>query len=124
MLPDMREDAYGDVYFASQRGSAASSARVVLPLVFQWTHPRSVVDVGCGIGTWLAAAIELGVSDVLGVDGSYVNPAQLEIPAAAFIAHDLEDRLALDRRFDLATCLEVAEHLPKTRSGSLIDDLC
>lgn len=36
---------------------------------------------------------------------------------------DLEKPLALDRRFDLVLCLEVAEHLPPTAAEILIDSL-
>lgn len=38
--------------------------------------PESVVDVGCGVGTWLAAFAQHGVDDVLGVDGDYVARAR------------------------------------------------
>ena len=32
------------------------SAEVVVPLITDMVSPRSVVDVGCGVGVWLAAA--------------------------------------------------------------------
>jgi hypothetical protein len=37
---------------------------------------------------------------------------------------DLNERIALDRRFDLAICVEVAEHLRPEHGPSLVDDLC
>jgi hypothetical protein len=37
---------------------------------------------------------------------------------------ELEESLRLNRRFDLAICLEVAEHLSGGRAASLVDDLC
>jgi hypothetical protein len=39
------------------------------------------------------------------------------------LARDLTKPLQLDRTFDLAVCLEVAEHLPKSRANGLVGDL-
>jgi hypothetical protein len=47
----------------------------------------------------------------------------LHIDPADFTPADLTRRLTLDRRYDLATCLEVAEHLPTERSSGLVEDL-
>ena len=38
---------------------------IILPLVFNIIKPKSVLDIGCGIGTWLSIAKELGISNVL-----------------------------------------------------------
>lgn len=67
---------------------------------------------GTGTGTWLAVFRELGIDDVWGVDGDYLDRRLLEIPEDRFIASDLTEPLRVDRRFDLALSLEVAEHLP------------
>jgi hypothetical protein len=48
---------------------AQSSARVIVPLVMELTHPRSVIDVGCGNGSWLSVFNKHGVEDFLSVDG-------------------------------------------------------
>ena len=109
---------YTDAYFAMHESGAVRSARAIVPLVIDLIHPRSVVDVGCGTGAWLSVVIDSGVDDVLGVDGAYVDPARLLIPAERFVAHDLETPLELGRRFELALSLEVAEHLPAS-SGSV-----
>jgi SAM-dependent methyltransferase len=83
-----------------------------MPLLLELIHPRSVIDVGCGLGSWLAVAREKGVARVVGVDGEYLDRAQLEIPHDCFIAKDLLQPLNLHERFDLALSLEVGEHLP------------
>lgn len=104
-------------------GGSRQSARRVAPIVTGLLHPRSVVDIGCGVGTWLAAFRDLGIEDVVGYDGDYVDRSLLQIPAEAFHPVDLNQPLRLSRRFDLAVSLEVGEHLHPERSGSLVADL-
>jgi SAM-dependent methyltransferase len=95
----------------------------VLPHLLELTGARSIVDVGCGVGTWLAAARELGVRDLLGLDGTYVDRRMLEIPEECFRAVDLMQPLAAERIFDVALCLEVGEHLPESKADVLVESL-
>jgi SAM-dependent methyltransferase len=104
--------------------ASVESARVILPLVFALDRPRAVIDVGCAIGNWAATCRELGVEEVVGVDGDYVDRDALLIPHDRFLAHDLTRPLSLDRRFDLAISVEVAEHLPEGRAAGFVSDLC
>ncbi len=117
-------NAYTETFFSDREAGSLSSARRIVPIVDALLAPRSVVDVGCGIGTWLAAFRERGIEDIAGIDGSYVPMSALRIPADAFRAHDLSRPLEIGRTFDLALCLEVAEHLPTDRAPSLVASLC
>jgi SAM-dependent methyltransferase len=117
------EAGYDSGFFAAHRDESRRSAELVLPHVFGWLRPASVVDVGCGLGTWLAAAGALGAPELLGIDGDYVERAELVIPSEIFEPHDLAAPLRLERRFDLAMSMEVAEHLPPERAESFVGDL-
>ena len=86
-------------------------------------RPRSVVDVGCAEGFWLAQFRAEGIEDVLGIDGAYVNPKRLKIPGECFRPMDLEQPIRLGRTFDLAVSVEVAEHLSPPRAQSFVEDL-
>lgn len=86
-------------------------------------NPHSVLDMGCGVGTWLAVALEYRVSDVIGVDGPYVEHDLLQIPADRFISGDLTQEIDLKRSFDLVISLEVAEHLPARCADVFVDNL-
>ncbi|MFZ6014449.1 MAG: class I SAM-dependent methyltransferase [Bacteroidota bacterium] len=86
-------------------------------------QPRSVLDVGCGLGTWLKAFEECGVKDFKGVDGAYVNKTLLRIPQERFYAHDLTQAMDLGRKFDLVMTLEVAEHLEKELADQFVKTL-
>lgn len=106
----------------SQAG-ARRSAREVLPLLFALLPVRSLVDVGSGVGTWLSVAQDLGIEDVLGVDGSYVSRDLLQIAVDRFHPHDLTTPLTLPRRFDAALSLEVGEHLPEAAAPVYVASL-
>src|SRR5579864_7998681 len=107
----MAATPYNASFFDKQVAGSLSSARIVLPLLFEYYKPRSIVDVGCGVGPWLKCSLELGVEEVLGIDGDYVDPSRLLIDRVQFRGSDLNDRIEVDRRFDLAISVEVAEHL-------------
>lgn len=114
---------YSGQFFANIRSGSRRSAEVIVPHVMALLQPRSVLDVGCGVGAWLDVFQQHGVADIFGVDGSYVDPQTLEIPAACFVAHDLTQPLHLARRFDLVMSLEVAEHVPSTCAEAFVDSL-
>jgi SAM-dependent methyltransferase len=116
------QPVYGREFFTRVDPSAQSSAERILPLVLEALSPRSLVDVGCGSGAWLAEAARLGVDDYLGIDG-YTPAESLRIPADRFVLHDLTTPVRLEQRFDLALCLEVAEHLPADAADVLVDSL-
>jgi SAM-dependent methyltransferase len=100
-----------------------AAPRAVLPRLFRDGTPHSLLDVGCGIGTWLRAASEAGVGHVYGIDGIEIPAATLLVPQRAFRVVDLSRPWALDRKFDVALCLEVAEHLPASVAGLLVETL-
>ena len=112
--------SYSSEYYASLAETGRSSARVVVPLVLELLEPRRVVDVGCGIGTWLSVFKELGVEDVWGIDGEHVPREMLEIPEERFLPLDLERTVDIHDRFDLVVSLEVAEHLPPEFAGEFV----
>lgn len=120
----MMSDAYTRDYLDRQRSHSLRSATKIVPLVVEEVAPRSVVDVGCGIGAWLSVFSENGVDDVFGLDGDYVAPESLLIPAERFSAVDLRSPFQLERVFDLAISLEVAEHLPERSANGFVSSLC
>ena len=96
-----------------------TSARGVLPFV----EPagKSIVDFGCGQGDWLLEARALGAATVLGLETyALEGGATLPIPS---IAADLTAPITLDRRFDIALCLEVGEHIDAVHAGRLVASL-
>ncbi len=114
---------YDRDFYEMQMAGSARTASVVVPTVLELFPVQSVCDVGCGVGTWLSAFARCGVSDLVGLDGDYVERAMLQIPATQFRPTDLEKPIRLERKFDLAVSLEVAEHLSPSRAESFVEDL-
>lgn len=92
-------------------------------MVLELVSPSSVVDVGCGVGTWLSVFKSLGVKTVLGMDGNYISPGQLKISESEFLVKDLSQEFEVPGKFDLVVSLEVAEHLPALNAKSFVSSL-
>jgi len=114
---------YSSEFYDDQQAGSLASAKVVVPLILEKYSVNSVVDIGCGVGTWLSVFAAHQVKDICGVDGDYVDRSKLHIPREFFAAADLNSPLSLNRRFDLAVCLEVAEHLPMASASVLVGSL-
>lgn len=122
------------------------SAEAVVPLIYDLVRPRTVADIGGGEGWWGRAFYDRGC-DVLVADSSGAGLEwKFEIESGPerrridFLPVDLTlkgwaARIAAERasiaaihggrsRFDLALCLEVAEHLPADAAETLVAGLC
>jgi cyclopropane fatty-acyl-phospholipid synthase-like methyltransferase len=117
---------YSSSFFKGQVNGSLRSARTVMPFFIEKLRPKSVLDVGCGLGAWGATCANLGVSRVLGIDGSYVDTDKILLAKESFVAVDLTSphSFSLPEQFDLVICLEVAEHLPEQGSDDFISFLC
>lgn len=106
---------YDRRFYQKQIDGSAQSASVILPIVFDIIKPRSVLDFGCGAGTWLSVARSLGAEKVTGIDGPWVKPDVLQISQSEFQPIDLEEQKFPDLgHFDLAISMEVLEHLSES----------
>lgn len=100
------------------------SPNEIIPHILQLFKADSVLDVGCGTGTWLKVFLENGVKDVIGIEGYHLNKINLVIDDQFILLKDLEQSFQLDRKFDLTISLEVAEHLAESAADKFVESLC
>ncbi len=115
--------AYQGLFYKPGTPGSVRSAEKVVPELVRLLAPQSVIDVGCGIGTWARAFRQNGVKDILAIDGAHVPRSELLIEENNFRPADLFEPLNIDREFDLALTVEVAEHLPGPRAKGFVADL-
>jgi SAM-dependent methyltransferase len=100
------------------------SAEIVVPVLLRMIDAKSVVDIGCGIGNWLKAFSENNVRDIFGIDGAHLNPADFKLSEDVLMRVDLEKPFRLDRKFDLAISIEVAEHISPQNARNFVESIC
>lgn len=117
------QDHYSKTFFRDQMERSRMSAQEMVPVVLQMVNVKSVVDVGCGMGTWLSVFKEKGITDILGMDGEWVDQKMMMITSSEFINKDLTQPIKLDRKFDLAVSMEVGEHLEERFADTFVRSL-
>lgn len=114
---------YTEDFYHKNAGGSLSSAQYIVPIMYELLKPKSVVDIGCGLGLWLQIFEQLGVSQILGIDGEYVSQNLLKIPSDKFLALNLNEPFEIKEKFDLAISLEVAEHLLPESAADFVHSL-
>ena len=100
------------------------SPRAVIPVITSLLKPKSIVDFGCGLGSWLRVFKDSGIDKILGLDGYWVDRTKIETSVIDnFKEVDLEKEIKLKEKFDLAISLEVAEHLHNESADIFIENL-
>ena len=120
------DPTYGQAYFAS--GIFEQNYDIMADRIVAAYAPRTALDVGCGPAHLSKALAARGVA-VTALDGH--SRPDVAGTSVAFHECDLNSSAALERvagkfkaTFDVAICLEVAEHLQPEASDALIAFLC
>ncbi len=116
---------YNEAFYDEQKYGSLQSAEIIVPIILRIFSVTSVIDVGCGVGTWLSIFNKNGVKKIKGFD---TNDLPLE---NYFIEKDKiqtncdlsSPAFSLNTKADMTICLEVAEHLHQTAADYLIKNL-
>ena len=119
----MKKYKYINNFFINEDKTALKAASKIIPLLINNLKCRSVIDVGCGTAAWLYIFKKNGIREIFGLD-SHKNLTSLRISQAEFLTHNLEEKIDLDKKYDLAISLEVAEHINPKESKRFVHDLC
>jgi len=114
---------YDKSFFINRRALTSTSAEKILDILWQHLQPKTVFDIGCGTGIWLAECKKIGATKITGFDGPWVPLEELEINKDEFIKGNLENISINVEKSDLAICIELAEHLTPESGDKLIDFL-
>jgi Methyltransferase domain len=121
--PTMASALYDTSFYTGWAEETRASAEAVVPLILRLTKAESVVDFGSGSGLWLREFSNAGVDKIQGYDGPWIKTEDLHIPPECFTHRDLTTPISVDKRFDLAVSLEVAEHLPNRAADTFITSM-
>lgn len=112
-------------HYAAGIDDDRKSVQEILRVVLKAFQPQSLADFGCGLGHFVSAAQQAGVARVLGLDGTWAQSDPLFSigDPGSFQAVDLTQPIHLQQRYDVALCLEVAEHLPASAADTLVENL-
>jgi hypothetical protein len=121
---------YEDTYFAKDH-VGPKTVKAYVDHVLEFGHRllgrpvKSILEAGCGGGWFTVEFLRRGL-DVLALEGThsgYAKTVGRGVEKSRVMRHDLRLPFSLGRRFDIALCTEVAEHIECPFSSQLISGL-
>ncbi|WP_147125830.1 methyltransferase domain-containing protein [Shimia ponticola] len=115
---------YSSMFEAHDKGRERRTrvARNLASLLIKYHQPKSVIDLGCGMGFFLSA-MKVHGADIHGVDGPWVADLDCAVDDSVYTIHDLNAPYRTEKRYEMASSLEVAEHLNAERSDDFVAEL-
>ena len=116
---------YDQNFYDEQKETSYRSAKIVVPIIVRAFKPKSVIDIGCGVGTWLRQFQENGVSDVCGYDINGLSAENYFIDKNLIQTNvDITgNNFKVNSKYDVLICLEVVEHLPAEVADDFVKNL-
>lgn len=121
----MADKALEKIYTASffgRRNQMSWRVPVMCDAIIDVFKPRSVIDIGCGIGDLIQGFRERGLF-AHGIEGSKEVIPFLACPTTAVTIFDLKEPFPAAMIFDLAMSLEVAEHIEPEYAENFVETL-
>lgn len=118
------EQEYSDNFF-KKRVKLGWRGKIFNPLIMELFQPETLADVGCGIGDFVKWFQDNGV-EAIGIEGTKNPMPYLAVEPEFFYVRDLRENFNgyFQKKFDLALCIEVAEHIEKEYSQVLVQNIC
>lgn len=115
---------YNEYYYKKHQNGSYQSALVILNYIKSFLQVQSIIDLGCGMGTWGKATGFIDNVDYLGVDQHFYDSQYMLIAESNYLQFDLRNDFKLNKKFDLAISVEVAEHIESQHELTFINNLC
>lgn len=117
------QTAYSSNFYHKQVNGSLKAAERICPFInFLFPQIKSVVDIGCGCGTFLLTFAKYG-KYIKGYDYGEGVENNLLIDKDSYVKADLSQPINFDQLFDLAISLEVAEHVEAKFADIFISNL-
>jgi SAM-dependent methyltransferase len=108
-------------FTARELGAASGTQPNVLKVLLHEFRPKSMLDVGCGVGAMLAIARAQEL-DIWGLEGSAAAIKASRVADCIQLAN-LNEPQDLGRKFDLVWSVEVAEHIHPKYTDIFLDTI-
>lgn len=116
-------EEYTKSYYKAINNEELDQAKMLSRVLTELYNPKSVVDLGCGTGLYLAQF----KCERKGYDfsTSAFDPEVRQLPENEMFLADLRliDEQWGDRKFDLTICLEVVEHIGCEFADNVVDNI-
>lgn len=114
---------YSKDYYSIHDENSYKSATVILNQLSNYISPSSIIDWGCGSGTWCKAAIEIWNVSIIGIDQHDFDGYQMYISQSNYRKEDIRKEIWVNK-VELAICVEVIEHIDEYYEDAVIDNIC
>ncbi len=98
----------------------SASIRAAVLLTLNYIQPRSVIQVGCGAGHWLAEYYQQGTPEILGINPTPQIIRDLAIPKSTIQTIEYEQLIHLNQRADLLLCLDTIATIAPSQQSAFI----
>lgn len=120
---DKGQNIYTDKFYKNQKDGSLTAAQFICPFICNlFPNIKSVIDFGCGTGSFLSVFAEMGKT-ILGLDYGAGAIENLFIPKSNFLTANLSCEIYTLEKFDLCLSLEVAEHIEEKFADIFISNL-
>jgi hypothetical protein len=117
----MTSENYNREFYEGLNRNNGQSAMYLAEYLSKRLNFSSVIDIGCGNGDLLNSFLNLGIKTLKGIEGNgnFLNHSdQFDISI-----ENLESQIHFQKKYDVAICLEVAEHIDAIFADNLISTL-
>ncbi len=121
----MEKNRYSDKYYKRHFIQYREWENKIGEYIFNVFNTKSVLDLGCGVGSYLEGLYISGCKDLLGIELNFNNAKKYLVNdiSSFVIEGDVTKEINLDRKFDCVISFEVGEHINPNGMNTFINNI-
>jgi len=121
----MKNKKYNDKYYHRHYHEYRIWENQVGNNIYKKLKPQSIIDLGCGVGSYLEGAFKAGCEDIKGIEISYDDVQKYIVNSIfPYISYgDITENILIKEKFDCVLSIEVAEHIDPQKTDNFIKSL-